>query len=94
MIDYVSMKMAKIPLQMDPSKITQGTTLWGQKWVNKKITIPQSIAVHSDVKIASTTEKMAYFVDVLLILSTISFKLLSVGRQNRPILPNFTTQIP
>jgi len=86
--------MPRIPLQIDPSKIIHGTTLWGQKWVNKKITIPQSIAVQIDVKIASTTEKIAYFVDVLLILSTICFKLLSVGRQKRPILPKITIQIP
>jgi hypothetical protein len=49
--------------------------------------IPHDTAVQAEVKIASTTEKMAYFCEVLLILSIISFKLLSVGRQNRPIRP-------
>ncbi len=54
--------------------------------------MPQSIAVQIDVKIASITEKIAYFVDVLLILSTISFKVLSLGRQKRPILPKLQSK--
>jgi len=75
-------------LQIEPSNIIQGTVLYGQKWVSRNSTIPITTAVQPEVRMASTTEKMAYFDSVLLILSICCLRLGSLGRQKRPILPS------
>ena len=82
------MKIPKTKLQIAPRKMIQGTVLYGQKCVSKKRIMPTTTAVHPEVNIASTTEKIAYLDYALLILITVCFKLLSNGRQKRPILPN------